>query len=93
MVLRTSVHELHVQLCNSFHVWVSVVLLSAYLHARTRVSEGEFLLVHRTRDDTVIFHTGWLCLFTILLEIVVHSNQCFGLLSMFVLLFEIERYW
>ena len=41
-VLRTSGHELHVQLCNSFHVWVSVVLLSAYLHARMLVSEGEF---------------------------------------------------
>jgi len=56
MVLRASGHELHVQLCNSFHVWVSVVLLSAYLHARMRVSEGEFLLVHRTRDHTVISH-------------------------------------
>jgi hypothetical protein len=44
MFLITSDHELHVQLCNSFHVWVSVrvVLLSAYLHARMLVSEGEF---------------------------------------------------
>ena len=49
------------------------------------------MLVHRTRDHTVIF-TAWLCLFTILLEIVARNTQCFESLSMFVLLFfKIER--
>ena len=94
MVLRTgsSGHELHVQLCNSFRV-VSVSCCSVLtcMHARVylRVS---FVGPSHSRPYCD-FHTAWLCLFTVLLEIVVLNNQCCELLSMFVLLFEIEGYW
>lgn len=93
MVLRTSVHELHVQLCNSLRVVsVSCCCLLTCMHAR-----GVYLRVSFVGPSHswpyCDFHTAWLCLFTILLEIVVHSNQCFELMCMFVLLFEIEGYW
>ena len=85
MVLRTgsSGHELHVQLCNSFCVVsVSCCSMLTCMHARVylRVS---FVGPSHSRPYCD-FHTAWLCLFTVLLEIVVLNNQCCELLSMFV---------
>ena len=57
MVLRTSGYELHVQLCTSFHV-MSVSFCSVFtcMHARGACIWGWVLIVHRTRDHTVVSH-------------------------------------
>ena len=53
MVLRTSGHELHVQLCSTFRVLsVSCCCVLTCMYA---CIWGWVLLVHRTRDHTVIF--------------------------------------
>jgi len=95
MVLRTSDHELHVHLNSTFCV-LSVscccVLTCMYARVYLRVS---FVSPSHSRPYCDFTQDGWswLFLFTILLEIVVRNNQCCELLSMFVLLFEIEGYW
>ena len=92
MVLRTgsSGHELSRTVVQQLPCSVSVVLFCAYLHVRVYLRLSFVSPSHSL--PYCDFYTAWLCLFTILLEIVVRNNQCFELLSMFVLLFEIEAF-